>query len=100
MNNHNNKKKISIQATVSLLTGLLGILFFFLMINWKYGEFLIFPTLLLGFVCLITAIISARQKMFLREPRLIDRDSLITGFGIIIGTCIILWFILAVFIHY
>ena len=96
----NDKTKISRLAIVSFTTGLLGILSFFLMFNWSQGEFLILPTFLLGFICLITGIVSARQKMVLREIRLIDRYILMSGFGIIIGACILLWFILAVLIHY
>jgi len=96
----NNATKISKLAIVSFITGLLGILSLFLMFNWKYGEFLIIPTLLLGFICLITGIISARQKMVQKEIRMIDRNLFMLGFGIFIGVCILLWFLLAMFIHY
>ena len=94
------EEKISKLAIVSFTTGLLAILSFFLMFNWFQGEKLILPTLLISFICLITGIISARQKMVLREIRLIDRYILMSGFGIVIGACILSWFILAVFIHY
>ena len=96
----NDKTKISKLAILSFITGILGMLSFFLMFNWKYGEFLIFPTLLLSCICLITGIISARQKMVLREIRMIDRNLFMIGIGIFMGVCILLWFILAVFIHY
>lgn len=96
----NDETKISKLAIVSLTTGLLGILSFFLMFNWSQSEFLILPTLLLSFICLITGIISARQKMVLIEIRSTDKYILMSGFGIVIGACILLWFILAVFIHY
>ncbi len=39
-------------AVVSFTSGLLGLLSFFLMFNWTYGEYLIAPTLLLAFVSL------------------------------------------------
>jgi hypothetical protein len=87
-------------AIVSFTTGLLGILSFFLMFNWSQGEFLVLPKLLLGFICLISGIISARQMMILKEIRLTDRKTLMMGFGIVIGICILLWFILTMFIHY
>ena len=94
--NNSRTKKL---AVVSFTAGILGILSFFLMFNWSQGEFLVFPTLLLSFICLITGIISARQKIVLGEIRLIDRNTFMIGFGVVIGICNLLWFIAAMFIH-
>jgi len=71
----NDKTKISKLAIVSFTTGLLGILSFFLMFNWSYGEFLVLPTLLLGFICLISGVISAILEI--EKPQEMTGQSLI-----------------------
>jgi len=86
-------------AIVSLIVSLLGILSFFLMFNWTHGEFLVIPTLLFGFTCLITGIISARQMIISREKRLVNAKIYMSGFGIVVGVCILLWFCIALFTH-
>jgi hypothetical protein len=100
----NNQKKdnssITKLAIVSLTTGLLGILSFFLMFNWAHGEFLIVPTLIFGFSCLITGIIGTKQMTTSRKKGLVVINASMAGFGIIVGVCIFVFFCIALITHY
>jgi len=91
--------KVTKLATVSLIAGLLGLSSFFLMFNWKYGEFLVIPTLIFGFTCLLTGVISARRMMISKEKLLGNTKTYLLGFGIVVGVCILSWFCIALFTH-
>ena len=99
-NREKENSKMSNLAIISLIAGLLGVLSFFLMFNWIHGEFLVVPTLLFGFTCLITGIISARQMISSGKKRLTNAKTYMFGFGIVIGVCILLWVFVAIFTHY
>lgn len=87
-------------AVLSFAAGLFGILSFFLMFNWKYGEYLIAPTLLFAVISLTAGLISVRRMKFSGEKPFAKSKILLTIFGILLGTCILLWFLVAVFTHY
>ena len=95
----NGKSTITKPVAVSLIAGLSGLLSFFLMFNWKYGEFLITPTLIFGFICLITGIVSTRRMISSKEKMLGNNKTYMLGFGILVGVCILTWFCIALFTH-
>lgn len=95
-------KNISIvkPAMVSFTSGVLGILSFLLMMNWSSGEYLIAPTLLLAFVSLVAGLVSARRMKLSWEKGFTKTVIYFAAFGTLAGACILLWFLLAVLIHY
>jgi len=99
-NQNEDTPKVNSLTIISFTTGLLGMLAFFLMFNWKYGEYLIIPTLLFGFISLIASIISFRQILKVDRKWLTHIRTYLLGFGIAVGFCILLWFLIALFTHY
>lgn len=87
-------------TVLSFTAGLLGILSFFLMFNWKYGEYLIAPTLLFAVISLTAGLVSVRRMKTSGEKPHAEPKIFLTGFGILLGACILLWFLVAVFTHY
>lgn len=87
-------------AVTSFGTGLLTILSFFLMFNWTYGEYLIAPTLVFAVISMIAGFVSIRKMKTSREKPFANTNLYLSAFGILIGACILLWFLLAIFTHY
>jgi len=99
-NQEGRSKSIGKLSVTSFGVGLLGILSFFLMFNWTYGEYLIAPTLLFALVSLVAGLVSVRV-MTLSGERLFSKTKIfLTAFGTLIGGCILLWFLVALFTHY
>lgn len=87
-------------AIVSFGAGFLGIPSFFLMFNWAYGEYLIAPTLVFAVTSLVSGFIFLRKMKSSGEKLITNTKIYLAAFGILIGACILLWFLLAIFIHY
>ena len=87
-------------AVTSFGTGLLASLSFFLMFNWTYGEYLIAPTLLFALISLGAGLVSVRVMKTSAQKPLSNTNVYLSAFGIIIGACILLWFIMAIITHY
>jgi len=87
-------------AVTCFMTGFLTILSFFLMFNWTFGEYLIAPTLVFAVVSLVAGLVSIRKMKTSGEKPFANTNVYLSAFGIIIGACILMWFILAIFTHY
>ena len=99
-NQDGRSKSIDKLAVTSFGAGLLAILSFLLMFNWTYGEYLIAPTLLFALISLGAGLVSVRVMKLSGEKPFANTKIYITAFGTLIGGCILLWFLVAIFTHY
>jgi hypothetical protein len=99
-NQDGRSKSIDKLSVTSFGAGLLAILSFFLMFNWTYGEYLIAPTLLFALISLVAGLVSVRVMKRSGARLFANTKIYIIAFGTLIGGCILLWFLVAIFTHY
>ncbi len=99
-NQDSRSKSIDKLAVTCFGAGLLGILSFFLMFNWTYGEYLIALTLFFAFISLVAGLVSVRVMKIPGEKPFTKTKIYLTVCGTLIGGCILLWFLVAIFTHY